>query len=169
MSYLPLNLHLRFGPSVFARVGIAAVMVTAAASAVPAATLGSGPALDPRVEYSTFLGGTGDESGARVAVDGAGNVYVTGTTSSPQFPGTPPVDRSLVDELDAFAMKFSPQGALLYSTLVGGACDDEGNAIAVDQAGNAYITGRSDLCHWGDLQAGVLVAKLGPNGDLIYR
>jgi hypothetical protein len=150
---------------------IAAVMAIAMAidGAVLAAASISGPALDPRVEYSTFLGGTGDESGTRVAVDAAGNVYVTGTTSSPEFPGTPPVDRSLGDETDAFVAKFSPQGTLLYSTLVGGTCDDEGNAIAVDPSGNAYITGRSDLCHWATSPSGVLVAKLGPNGDLLYQ
>ena len=85
----------------------------------------TGPALDARLEYSTFLGGTGDESTTRVAVDRAGNVYMTGTTSSSQFPGTPVVDRSLGDETDAFVVKFSPQGTLLYATLVGGACNIE--------------------------------------------
>jgi len=135
---------------------------------VPGQTAAQTPALDSRIAWSTFLGGTGDESSARVAVDSSGNVYVTGTTSSEQFPGTPFVDRSLGDELDAFVAKFSPDGVLLYSILVGGACDDEGNAIAVDAAGNAYITGRSDLCHWGNLPPGVLVAKVGPTGALLY-
>lgn len=124
--------------------------------------------IDPVVEYATYLGGTGEESPARVAVDRAGNIYVTGTTSSPDFPGTPVIDRSLGNQMDAFVAKFSPEGSLIYSTLVGGTCNDEGNAIAVDDAGNAFITGRVDLCHWANLQPGVLVAKISPTGELLY-
>ena len=143
-------------------------MVFAGTTALALAASASAQSVGPRIEYSTYLGGSGDESSARVAVDKFGNVYVTGTTSSSEFPGTPPVDRSLGDELDAFVAKFSPDGVLIYSTLVGGTCEDEGNAIAVDEAGNAYITGRSDLCHWGNLPPGVLVAKIGPTGELLY-
>ncbi len=149
-------------------VALAGVVMRIASGATAVAASPATPGLDSRIEYSTFLGGTGDESTARVAVDTSGNVYVTGTTASTQFPGTPVVDRSLGNELDAFVAKFSAQGALLYSTLVGGACDDQGNAIAVDDAGNAYITGRSDLCHWGTQPPGVLIAKIGPTGNLIY-
>jgi hypothetical protein len=158
------RLRRRLQAGLLSRWGISASLaITTAWLSAPTDGLGAA------IEYSTFLGGSGDESSARVALDAEGNVYVTGTTSSTEFPGTPPVDRSLGDELDAFVMKFSPQGALIYSTLVGGPCDDEGNAIAVDQAGNAYITGRSDLCIWGGFTSGVLVAKIGPTGDLIYQ
>ena len=65
--------------------------------------------------------------------------------------------------------KLSPTGAVLYSTYLGGPCDDIGNAIAVDAAGNAYITGRAHvLCFFGEASPGVLVAKLGPTGTLLY-
>lgn len=120
------------------------------------------------VDYGSYLGGSGDESVARVAVDRVGNIYVAGTTSSPEFPGTLAVDRSLGNELDAFVAKFSPDGALVYSTLVGGSCNDQGSAIAVDDAGNAYLAGRVELCHWANLQPGVLVAKIGPRGEILY-
>ena len=65
--------------------------------------------------------------------------------------------------------KLSPTGAVLYSTYLGGPCQDIANAIAVDTAGNAYVTGRAhELCYFGEAYPGVLVAKLGPTGTLLY-
>ena len=105
------------------------------------------------VVYSTYLGGSGDDIAWGVTVDGAGNAYLTGETGSKNFPTTPGVrDRSLDtnDEwvgIDAFVSKLNATGsALVYSTYLGGRDFDYGRAIAVDSAGNAYITGetRSD-------------------------
>jgi hypothetical protein len=119
--------------------------------------------------YVSYLGGSGDESPASIAADPAGNIYVTGTTSSTNFPGAGAADRSLGNDTDAFVAKFSPNGDLIYATYVGGSCPDAGTSIAVDPDGNAYITGRTDLCFFGNEQGGVMVAKLDPAGMLIYR
>jgi hypothetical protein len=124
--------------------------------------------------FSTYLGGSGDEadwswgSVVAIAVDAAGNSYVTGTTGSPDFPTTPGNDGPLQGE-DAFVTKLSPSGEVIYSTRVGGVCDDVARAIAVDAAGNAYITGRANggFCPVG-VEPGVLVAKLDPTGTLDY-
>lgn len=118
------------------------------------------------LEYSTYFGGSEDEGAAGVAVDAAGNMYIVGTTQSSDFPVT--TGRPLLGGQDAYVAKFAPDGSLVYSTLVGGACEDYGNAVAVDAQGNAYITGRSDLCFNASTTAGVLVAKLNPAGTLVY-
>jgi hypothetical protein len=107
--------------------------------------------LDPTgstLVYSTYIGGTGNETGQAIAVDGAGNAYVAGTTQSDDFPITPgafqttgggPVD-AFAD--DAFVAKLDATGSLLvYSSYVGGSDTDSIGGIAVDAAGNAYVTG----------------------------
>jgi hypothetical protein len=100
--------------------------------------------------YSTFLGGSGNESGSGIAVDAAGSAYLTGHTTSPDFPTTPGAfqqtyggsDSRPVFDGDAFVAKFNPTGsALVYSTYLGGSSEDQGSGIAVDSAGNAWVTG----------------------------
>src|SRR5262249_29020303 len=92
--------------------------------------------------YSSFLGGPGNEFAGGIAVDGAGNAYVTGWTNSIDFPTTNPMQASLAGGSDAFFTKLTSTGSVrLYSTYVGGSGDDFGQGIAVDGAGNAYITG----------------------------
>jgi hypothetical protein len=93
--------------------------------------------------YSTYLGGSGDDLGYGIAVDGAGNAYVTGVTNSTDFPTTNPMQASNGGgAFDAFVTKINAAGsAYVYSTYLGGSGDDIGNGIAVDGAGNAYITG----------------------------
>jgi len=92
--------------------------------------------------YSTYLGGSGDDEGYGVALDGAGNAYVTGLTSSPNFPTTAnAAQSSFGGYYDAFVTELSPSGSLVYSTYLGGSSDDDGYAIAVDGAGNAYVAG----------------------------
>jgi hypothetical protein len=129
--------------------------------------------IDPVVAYSTYLGGTWDDADEPfegiegIALDAAGNVYVTGTTQSPDFPTTAGADRTLGGGGDVFVTKFSPSGAVVYSTLLGGDCDDTARDIAVDAAGNAYVTGRwnGGSCY---AEGGVLVAKLDPAGAVVY-
>ena len=131
--------------------------------------------IDPVLAYSTYLGGTDDDTevyfdGANsIAVDGSGNIYLAGTTRSADFPTTPGADQTFHGNLDVFVTKLSPTGALLYSTYLGGPCDDVARDIAVDTAGNAYITGRmhGGVC-FADVKAGVLVAKLDPTGAVLY-
>ena len=101
--------------------------------------------------YSTYLGGgailnTTDDWGAGIAVDSAGSAYVTGYTYSQDFPVTAGAFKtSGGGTLDGFVTKFTPQGsALVYSTFLGGSDSDQPLAIAIDSAGNAYITGTTD-------------------------
>jgi Calx-beta domain/Carboxypeptidase regulatory-like domain/Beta-propeller repeat/CarboxypepD_reg-like domain len=94
--------------------------------------------------YSTFLGGTGFDSGAGIAADASGNAYVAGATNSLNFPTMNPVQPANSSQFstDAFLTKFNPQGsALVYSTYLGGTGNDEAQGVAVDAANNAYLTG----------------------------
>ena len=121
--------------------------------------------IDPLLVYSSYLGGNSDDSSAGVAVDAQGNSYVTGTTSSPHFPTTPGAhQRRLRGETDVFVTKFDATGALVYSTYLGDRCADAGGGIAVDAAGNAYVTGQANDDCSEDLRPGVFVAKLDPLG-----
>ncbi|HEV8132423.1 MAG TPA: SBBP repeat-containing protein [Acidobacteriota bacterium] len=99
--------------------------------------------IDPVLFYSTYLGGGGDEQGNGIAVDTAGNAYVTGFTNSTNFPTTVGAFQTTLGSFeDAFVTKLNPTGSgLIYSTYLGGSDGDEGFAIAVDTAGNAYVTG----------------------------
>lgn len=94
--------------------------------------------------YSTYLGGSGDEAGNGIAVDSAGSAYVTGQTSSVDFPTTPGTafQTALNGPTDAFLAKLDPMGATLaYSTYLGGSDMDSGNSIVVASGGVAYLTG----------------------------
>jgi fibronectin type 3 domain-containing protein len=94
--------------------------------------------------YSTYLGGTGDELANGIAVDGNGSVFVTGDTSSSDFPTTPGAfQRTPGGGLyDVFLTRLNPGGAsLAFSTFVGGNGVDRGAALAVDGVGNCYLTG----------------------------
>jgi hypothetical protein len=95
--------------------------------------------------YSTLLGGNEDDLGLGIAIDSGGSAYVTGQTSSSDFPagngGQPPLG-NYHSGGDAFITKVNPAGtSLVYSVFVGGTGYDDGRAIAVDSAGSAYITG----------------------------
>jgi len=104
--------------------------------------------IDPTLAFSTYLGGSGSDTGQGIAVDSAGNSYITGSTLSTDFPVTPgafQTGKAGIGESDAFVTKMNSTGtALIYSTYFGGGNRDIGNAIALDGAGNAYITGLTD-------------------------
>jgi hypothetical protein len=93
--------------------------------------------------HSTLLGGSANDSGSAVRLDGSGNVYVTGEADSADFPTlNGAFQRTLRGESDAFVTKFKPTlNALVYSTYLGGSSDDHGNAIVVDSSNNAYVAG----------------------------
>jgi len=94
--------------------------------------------------YSTFLGGSGDDVGYGIAVDAAYGEYVTGTTSSTNFPVTPSaLQPRSAGGLDGFVTKLAPFGAPVYSTYLGGGGDDAPAGIAVDSSGSAYIAGNT--------------------------
>ena len=95
--------------------------------------------------YSTYLGGSGDDIGRGIAVDSAGNAYVVGTTESTDFPNQNALPGGNAGQKDAFVTKLDADGSALdYSTYLGGTQDDEGNGIAVDSAGNAYVVGTTE-------------------------
>ena len=99
--------------------------------------------------WSTLLGGAGGEIAYAIAVDSAGSAYVTGNTGSNAFQTANPMQRVRGGALDAFVTKFAPSGsALVYSTYIGGAGNEEGDGIAVDQTGNAYVTGITDSANF---------------------
>ena len=124
--------------------------------------------------YSTYLGGSGDDFGNAIAADSSGNVFVTGTTASSNFPVTSTAYQPrLGGGGDAFVTKLSPTGALVFSTYLGGTGFDTGNAIAVDSSGAVYIAGQtvsSDFPTLNPLQkalngnSDMFVTKLNGNG-----
>jgi hypothetical protein len=135
--------------------------------------------------YSTYLGGRGDDLGFAVAVDAAGNAYVTGETNSGNFPTVSPLQSGNRGFFDVFVAKLNADGSMLvYSTYLGGLAIEEGFAIAVDAAGNAYVAGGTfspdfptrnavQPAHgdgaFGDNFFDAFVAKLNPRGSaLVY-
>ncbi len=127
-----------------------------------------------RLVYATWIGGSGTEVALGVAVDGAGNAYVTGWTDSPDFPTRGALQPGLAGATDAFVLKVSPAGELLYATYLGGSAADRGNAIAVDGAHQASVVGysasgasfptRSPLSSAPGGNGDAFVAKLDPSG-----
>ncbi len=95
------------------------------------------------LEYATYLGGGSNEEGRGIAVDSAGNAYVTGwaTVGFPTTGGAFNPDNN-GGSVDAFVTKLNPTGSgLVYSTFLGGSGEDKGHDIALDSAGHAYVTG----------------------------
>ncbi|MFW9912029.1 MAG: SBBP repeat-containing protein [Candidatus Thorarchaeota archaeon] len=128
--------------------------------------------------YSTFVGGSTMDRGASIAVDESGNAYVTGFTSSYDFPTVNAYD-SINEGGDCFVLKLSASGlTLLYSTFIGGEEFDFVYSIAVDASGNAYVTGGTESpdfptvnayssTHGGDRDC--FVSKISANGlTLLY-
>ncbi|MFB3921315.1 MAG: choice-of-anchor D domain-containing protein [Terriglobia bacterium] len=98
--------------------------------------------------FSTFLGGSNNEVAYGIALDSAGNAYITGETKSTDFPVTPGAFQTSFSTGDdpypthAFVTKLSANGsALVYSTLLGGSAEESARGIAVDSSGNAYVAG----------------------------
>lgn len=137
--------------------------------------------IDPGLLYSTFLGGSADEAGTGIAVDGTGSAYVVGWTESTDFPTTVGAfDTSHNGSRDAFVTKLDPTGStLVYSTFIGGNSGDEATAIALDSTGSAYVTGQTRSTNYpttpGAYDASLdgsddaFVTKLNPTGSaLVY-
>ena len=95
------------------------------------------------LSYSTYLGRSDSESGTAIAVNAAGNAFITGSTGSADFPTTNGAAQTTSGGAsDAFMAKLNPAGsALSYATYLGGSSTDTGSGIAVDGSGNAYVTG----------------------------
>ncbi len=121
--------------------------------------------------FSTYFGGSGNDGASAISVDSFGNVYIAGTTDSPDFPLKNPLQPSLYGGSnsgfnDAFVAKLDPTGTnLLYSTYLGGS-DDRAQDLAVDTNGNAYITGTTDSADFPITNAVQPVAGVDANSDV---
>ncbi len=125
--------------------------------------------------WNTFIGGTGWDHAEAIAVDGSGNIHLTGFAGDTWGrPVNSYVGGAYVGGGDAFVTKLNSDGAVLWNTFLGGGDNDIGYGIAVDGGGNTYITGMS-VGSWGkpvDAFAGVtdiFVAKLDSNGALVWH
>jgi len=117
--------------------------------------------------YSTYIGGSGNDGGNAIAVDGSGNAYVTGRTTSTDYDVTPGAFQTTNGGgEDVFVTKLNATGtALVYSTYIGGSGNDWGNAIAVDGSGNAYVTGRTSSTNY-DVTLGAFQTTNGGGADV---
>jgi hypothetical protein len=106
--------------------------------------------VDPTLAYGSYLGEAGQTDMPAIAVDSSGAAYVVGGTSAATFPTTVGAyDTSYNDAGDAHITKLNAAGtALVYSTYLGGASDDQAYSIAVDAAGAAYVTGSTASLHF---------------------
>lgn len=102
--------------------------------------------IDPVIDYSTYFGGSGTDIGYGIAIDRNRNVYITGQTSSLNYPTKNPLQSMRDGANDAFVTKLSADGSMpVFSTYIGGRnSGDKGAAIAVDKAGNVYFTGETN-------------------------
>ena len=146
--------------------------------------------VDPVAYFNTpTIGGTSVDLGNSISVDNQGNMYVTGTTYSTDFPypstaqalpgghSNCGVGGSYMLCGDAFVMKVDSSGNVVYFTYLGGAANDSGAAIAIDASGNAYITGSTQSTNFPIYNAAqtsnhgggdAFVTKLNSSGKLVY-
>jgi hypothetical protein len=127
------------------------------------------------VIYSTYIGGVGDDFGSGIDVDSDNNAYITGDTTSTNFPTSGPFQGSNRGRQDAFVVKLNASGnGLIYSTYIGGSIGDAGIGIAVDPAGSAIVTGATNSVDFPTINAAqqdnggrfdVFVVKLNPAGN----
>jgi beta-propeller repeat-containing protein len=132
-----------------------------------------------QVVFAVYIGGAGTDSGKAIALDPLGNIYVTGVTSSTDFPVTNgALSTHGSGAEDAFVLKLNPNGGLIYSTYLGGVKPDFGLALAVDATGAAYIAGQTESSDF-PVTAGVFqtsyrggisdcfISKLNPAGSAL--
>ena len=128
--------------------------------------------------YATYIGGSGTDQAAAIAVDSLGEAYVTGSTESSNFPLASPIRSTLGGSKTAFVLKLNSAGnGLVFSTYLGGTDYDLGNAIALDSAGDAWVAGDTQSANFplvNPLQAtfggstDIFVAKLTSSGALNF-
>jgi hypothetical protein len=128
--------------------------------------------------YATYIGGSGDDRAAGIAVDSSGQVYVAGATGSSNFPLSSPARGTFVGGKEGFALKLNAAGsAFVYSTYVGGSAYDVATAVSVDSSGNAYVAGdtySTDLATLNPVQGSLggtvdaFVTKLDTSGNVTF-
>lgn len=133
--------------------------------------------IDPIVQYSTYLGGSGTDSAFSLSVDAMGSAYITGSSASMNFPTKAPFQATNVGNTDVFVAKLDNAGAtLVYATYIGGSGDEQANAILIDAKGSAHVVGVTDSTNFPLMNpvhgtiAGVadaFVLKLSANGSAL--
>lgn len=136
--------------------------------------------------FATYLGGTASDEGRSIGVDTSGNAYITGVTSSTDFPVSSGAEQSVLQgPTDAFVTKLAANGATLsYSRYLGGGLQDEAKDVAVDAVGAAYVTGFTSSADFplrrefdaylgaqgsfDDAYPDAFVTKLSPSGAVEY-
>jgi hypothetical protein len=133
--------------------------------------------IDPVIEYSTYFGGSEDENGSPHWFDDAGNVYLSGETSSNDLPTSNAFQADFGGDQDLFVAKVSPNGQLLYSTYFGGDGYESGDINWRDGSGNLQLLGETSSTNLPTLNAvqtnfggdqDLFIAKLSPDGQLLY-
>lgn len=133
--------------------------------------------VDPVVTWSSFLGGSDNDTGNNTAIDGNGNVFISGWTASTDFVTSNGLDTSYGGNEDGFVTKLSSNGVLLWSTYFGGANHEFTSGIVADNSGNAFIVGQTwstdfntingfDTSIGGEKDG--FVTKISANGSLIW-
>jgi uncharacterized protein (TIGR03437 family) len=127
--------------------------------------------LDPTGQnliYATYLGGSGNDNPGAIAIDSAGDAYVTGSTDSPDFPTTTGVLQSTLPPgtASAFIVKLNPAGnQLIYGTYFGGPSDSAMESISVDPGGDAYVLGIGNI----EVTAGAYQTTSDPGGAFVAK
>jgi len=135
--------------------------------------------IDPVIEYSTYLGGNGDDFATGIAVDASDSAYIVGSLESPRYPNLDPFQQTSGTSKDIVVAKFTPSGnALAFYTYIGGSAQNTGQAIAVDASNNVYITGYTSSVDFptknaaqptfGGGYANAIIVKLSSSGRLVY-
>ena len=136
--------------------------------------------VDPVLDYSTYLGGTGGEFLYGIAADSSGNAYVTGYTTATNFPTTMGAYLTTFGAgatSYAFVTKINPSGTgLVFSTFLGGTLSGQGNGIAVDSTGNVFVAGTTSASDFpftpnafqtSAPNGGVFMTELDPTGSIL--
>ncbi len=130
--------------------------------------------------YSTYIGGSGNDSGNAIAVDASGDAFVAGGTTSTNFPHTAGAFQTgLAGALNAFVLELNPSGgSLLYSTYLGGSGSDVASGVAIDTAGAAYLVGSTSSTNFPGTSTSLIqkslngtsngfVTKVSPGGSAL--
>ncbi len=126
------------------------------------------------LSFSTYLGGDDKDEGRAIAVDSAGDIYLTGETFSSDFPLSNPLQAANLGQSDAFVTKISGS-ALEYSTYLGGGESDFAYGLALDNNGHAYVVGNTDSINFPGSSIGnsplghtdLFVVKIEDDGDQV--
>lgn len=130
--------------------------------------------------FSTYFGGSNDDEGNGIAVDNYGNIYITGATSSSNFPTKNAYQPSIKSSsIACFLAKFDSNGALLFSTFLGNSNNNDCFSLAIDTSGNSYVTGYTtsssfplknayNSTYGGGGSQDAFVAKFDPLGMLVF-